>query len=193
MKRFLIAGSVLLLTIASCKHKKKIVDEEEIAPFFPVLSFLQSQVAHIDTSLYSIRKIIITDSIHSDTTWIKREEVKALAKDFLDLPDLTAKKIAAAYTQKRLYDAGLNRVILSYTPANPETEEVQLQEVLMTPDAANGDKVNSIIIDRGINTKDSSVQKRMLWKVLDQSFQVTTITQKAGLPEIIYTLKVIWE
>ena len=35
--------------------------------FFPVLSFIQSQVADIDTSLYSIRKLVYVDSLRTDT------------------------------------------------------------------------------------------------------------------------------
>jgi hypothetical protein len=61
---------------------------------------------------------------------------------------------------------------------------------LIRPDPG-GDKITSIIINSVNNSKDSSVQKRMLWQV-DQSFQVITTRQLPGQPETISTIKVVW-
>ncbi len=174
---------VTALMIYSCKTKKK-------ENFFPVLSFIKSQIAHVDTSFYPIEKITWLDSTHADTAYVKREEFKSLAKDFLEIPDLSEKKLSRLYAEEKFYDEGLNRVILSYKPKNPDTASVQQQEVLITPDPS-GDKVKSIIINMNITNKDSSIQKRMLWKV-DQSFQVATIVQKSGQPETTSVMKVTW-
>lgn len=185
MKRSLILLSAILLLFPACKKKKK--DSES---FFPVLSFIKSQIAHVDTSLYSIKKIIYTDSVHTDTIYVPREEFRGLAKDFLGIPDLTEKKYKNRYREEKMFDETLNRVIITYKPENQDKEELQDQEILITPDPS-GDKVNSIIIDRIINNRDSFLQKRMLWQV-DQSFQVTTTMQKPGQPETITTMKVTW-
>ena len=184
---FLAAGVVILFLFA-CKQKKS---EDKNESFFPVLSFLQSQIADIDTSLYPIMKIVYIDSLHSDTSWVKREEFRGLANDFLAIPDIASKKYKKLYSEEKLFDETLNKVILSYKPVKPENAEIQKQEILITPDVAIGDKVNSIIIDQVVSNKDSSMQKKMLWRV-DQSFQVTTIRQKPGEPESISTLKVTW-
>ena len=85
----------------------------------------------------------------------------------------------------------MNRVILSYKPKDPDKEEIQKEEVLITPNIATGDKVNSIIIDRLVSNRDGFLQKKMLWQV-DKSFQVTTTTQKPGQPELTTTMKVTW-
>jgi len=185
MKRALILLSAILLLSAACKMKKK-----GAGNFFPVLSFIKSQIAHVDTSLYNITKIIYMDTIHADTTYVRREEFRGLAKDFLSIPDLTEKKYQDRYREEKMFDETLNRVILTYKPENQDKEELQDQEVLITPDLS-GDKVNSIIIDQVISNKDGFLQKRMLWQV-DQSFQVTTIAQKPGEPETITTMKVTW-
>jgi hypothetical protein len=187
-KTFFVSIVILLSVILSCKSKK---EEDKTESFFPVLSFIQSQVADIDTSLYAIKQIIIIDSIHSDTTWIKREEFRGLAKDFLSLPDISSKKFKKLYTEEKSFDESMNRATFYYRPINPDKVEIQNQQVVITPDIAAGDKVRSIIIDWEIGNKDSSVQKRMLWQV-DKSFQVTTIAQKPGQPETIHTMKVSW-
>ena len=180
--------SIALLLFISCKQKKETKPESE--RFFPVLSFIKSQVAQVDTSLYSIKKITYIDSIRSDTVYYPREQFRELAKDFLNIPDLADSKYEDRFIEKEDFDETLNRVIITCEPINPEKEEIQRQEVLIRPDPS-GDKVTSIIIDHVISNKDSSVQKRMLWQV-DKSFQVTTIRQLPGQPETISTIRVIW-
>ena len=181
---------VLLLLLSACDSNEENKDKKE-EPYFPVLSYIKSQVGSVDTSLFTIRKITILDSLHSDTAYVKREDFRGLAKDFLDIPDLAEKKMRKRFKEENMFDQTINRAVISYTPIDPEKEEIQKQQVLITPNAAIGDKVNSIIIERSINNKDSSVQKNMIWQV-DQSFQVTTVSQKPGQPEVISTMKVTW-
>ena len=190
MKKNVCLFSALLLILFACKQKNSNSDQHQKESFFPVLSFIKSQVAHVDTSLYPIKKIVFTDSTHSDTIFVPREEFRNLAKDFLESPDLTDKKYKSRYTEEKLFDETLNRVIISYKPQNPDKEELQKQEVLIAP-GPSGDKVNSIIIDRIIINKDSFLQKTMLWQV-DKSFQVTTTAQKSSQPETITIMKVSW-
>jgi hypothetical protein len=180
--------AAILLSCLACKSKKK--EEPGKEKFFPVLSFIKSQVAHVDSSLYSIRKIIYVDSTRNDTIYFKREQFHDLAADFLSLPDLSSSKYEDRFKEEKQFDETLNRVIITYQPLEPGKEEIQRQEVLIQP-GPSGDKVTSIIIDYFINNKDSSVQKRMLWQV-DKSFQVATMRQLPGQPETNSTLRVIW-
>lgn len=182
LKSFL-AILVLLLAV-SCKEK----DDRE--KFFPVLSFIQGQVADIDTSLYSIRKLVYVDSLRTDTLFIHRENFREEAKDFLSIPDISAAKYRDKYIEDKRFDELMNRVIITYTPLNPEKEEIQRQEVVIKQDPG-GDKVTNFIINSVVNTKDSAVLKRLLWKV-GESFQVTIIKQLAGQAETTSTRKVIW-
>ena len=183
MKKIL-AGSILLLLLA-CSNKKK-----EKEGFFPVLSYIKSQVAQVDTSLYPIIMITWQDSVHTDTTYVKREEFRDLAIDFLDIPDLTEKKYQSLYTEEKFFDQGLNRVVFTCKPKKTDTAMIQQQETQIAPDPS-GDKVKSFFIDLIVPNKDSSVEKKMLWKV-DESFQVATIVQKPGQPEITRIIKVAW-
>ena len=176
----------IILSIISCGGKTK----EDKEPFFPVLSYIKSQVADIDTSLYSIRKLTVIDNLKTDTIYLHRENFRDEAKDFLAIPDISSPSYRKRYTEEKLFDETLNRVLLTYTPLNPDKEEIQRQEVLIKPDPS-GDKVTNIIINSVINTRDSSVQKNLLWKV-GESFQATITKQLAGQPEKISIVKVIW-
>jgi hypothetical protein len=174
------------LFIAACKQKEKNNEEK----FFPVLSFIQSQVADIDTSLYFIRKLVYIDSLRTDTIYIPREQFRAEAKDFLSIPDLASSKYTDRYTEDRQIDETINRVLLTYLPLKPEKEEIQRQEVLIKQGPPR-DMVTNIIINRVIDTRDSLVQKKLLWNV-DRNFQVVTTKQLKGQPETTSTVEVIW-
>jgi hypothetical protein len=187
MKNCLLLIIVPCLFLA-CGHKKKGEDKN----FISVVSLIKEQVAQVDTSLYSIRKLVYTDSLHVDTTYIRREDFKIAAKDFLDIPDLSESSVAERYKEEPArYDEQMNRVIITYLPINPEKEEIKSQELLATPVPGENSKVNDIIITREISNRDSFLQKKMLWQ-MDKSFQVITRSQKPGKPEVITTTKVTW-
>lgn len=177
-----------LILISSCKSKEIQNDKQ----FISVLSLIKKDVAHVDSSLYSIIKVEYTDSLNQDTSYIPREQFAAISKDFLETPDLSDKKVAKRWVESpAMIDQMLNRVIITYTPVNPDREEFKKQEILATPVPGADAKINNIIIVREISNKDSFLQKKMLWQV-NKSFQVVTISQKPGKPEIIKTTRVTW-
>lgn len=178
----------VLLVCISCKHKKKEKPANE--QFLPVLSFIKSQVAQVDTSLFSVRKVVFVDSTKSDTFYYKRDQFRELASDFLNLPDISSTDYENKFKEESQFDETLNRVILTYLPVKPENEVIQRIQVLIHPDTPE-DRITSIFIDYSINSRDSSVQKKMLWQV-DKSFQVATIRQIPGQAETTSTYKVIW-
>jgi|GEM_PF-194495 len=186
-KPIILIVSVILF---ACKGKKEKNDQEADVKLFPVVSFINSQVAHVDTSLYSIIGIRVTEEGPSDTVYHRREEFRELAKDFTELPDLTDSDYEDRYTKETIYDESMGRLIITMLPVEPAKEEIQRQEVVIRPDPS-GDKVTSIIIDWVRNNRDSAIQKRMLWQV-DESFQVTTIRQLIAQPETTSTYRVIW-
>ena len=186
MKKYLLLfGSILLLAV-SCKSKKAAENES----FFPVLSFLKSQVAHIDTTIYPLMKIVTVDSV-SDTSYIKREEFNTYANDFLSIPDISSDKLKNEYTESKMFEETLKRAIIDYTPKNNSTAEIRREEVMIAPGSETSNEVQSIIIDRVINKGDSTVQKKMLWQV-NKRFQIVTIVQKPAQPDKISTTQIIW-
>jgi hypothetical protein len=181
---FFVLHSILF--IFSCKPKEKKKEEG----FFPVLSFIKSEVAHVDTSLFQITKLVSVDSTW-DTTYIKREEFRTYAGDFLNLPDLTDKAYADKYEESKFFDATLNRAVITYTPKD-KSSELQREEVTIAPGEGEADKVKNIIIDKLVVTKDSSITKRMLWNV-GESFQVTSIIQQPGHEDVTQTIRLLWQ
>lgn len=182
--RLIILPIFCLLTVCSCNQKNK----TKSGKFFPAISFIKSQVAHVDSSFYSIRKIVILDG-KTDTSFVSREEFRDLAIEFLKLPDIGEKNLNKSYKEEKMFDQGLNRVVFTYT-ALKEGLEIQKIDVVIIPDSG-GDKVSNIIISSSITANAAVINKNLLWQV-DKSFQVVKIIQEENKPEKIIITKVVW-
>ena len=176
----------LLGFLFSCSDKK-----EKENSFFPVLSFINSQVAHVDTSVYSIIKVVSRNGNH-DTQYIRREDFRKEASDFLNLPDISKGDEAEAYNESQVFVQDLNLVSLSYTPKEiDEDTEIRRQEVMITPGAAESDNVKTIFIDRWKEYDDSTVQKVMTWEV-GQGFEIKKRVRKNGGTDQLERTTVKW-
>jgi hypothetical protein len=189
MKKPLFPLLIGTLFLISCKNKKTAGTEEPSTAYFPVLSYIKSQVAHVDTSMYRIIKVVEKDSTTRDTIYLKREEFKQAAKDFLSIPDISSDDLKDEYTESKIYDPDLESAVLNYMPKEPD-KEITRQEVMIKP-STDGDKVQSIFISRVTNTEDSTVQKILFWEV-DKKFKIVTLVQKSNTPEKKTTEEVIW-
>jgi len=177
-----IASLCLVYFYCSCKQKKNDV--------FPAIDFIKAQVANVDTSVYSIIKVVpLTDSTY-DTTHVRREDFRLLAKDFLETPDIS-KKFGGKYTEERMMNNELGLAVFIATPKD-DKREVRRQEVRILPEAdAPNDKVKSIYLEKFEDNNDSSVMKRMTWYT-DRKFQIVTIVQKKDGKEKTSVAEVIW-
>jgi hypothetical protein len=181
-------GFLLAFFCIACKSKKKnaAIDNSK---FFPVVSFLQSQVKGMDTSLQSITKIEMVNG-KADTTVIPREDFRNYAKDFLEIPDITQKKWKGDYTESTDYDESMERAVLIYTATDPELE-LRQQHVTILPTFGGNDEVKTIFLHKITNDDESTVEKKMYWEV-NNYFTITTITQKENAPEQVRKLQVFW-
>ena len=184
MNKYLAAITCMLILWA-CKNKKKNENEK----FFSTVSYIQSQVKHVDTSLFKIVRIETVNGI-SDTSYIKRENFRDVAKDFLTIPDIASDKWSDNYDESNTYDEMLKNAVLTYT-SKEKDNEIQREVVMIDPDDAGNSTVRTIIIDKIENGKDSTIEKNMIWHV-DRRFQVITKIHKPDKAELIKTLQVSW-
>lgn len=180
------ATILLLLVLTACQSTPA-------KKYISIPSLIQEQVAHVDTSLYSITKYVYqgTDTLPSDTIYIPREEFKKAAAEFLAILDLSIPSNARRFKEENRYDPLLEVVFLTYTPIDPNQEDWQKEEVLVKPDPATGDKVTTILASKVQNNRNGLLQVEFLW-LFDRSFQVTQTTQAPGKEPVITTYKVIW-
>ncbi|HUQ96295.1 MAG TPA: hypothetical protein VM010_01430 [Chitinophagaceae bacterium] len=189
MNKGFLLPVLLLFFGAACKNKVK--EGGDASGYFPVLSYLQSQVRQVDTSVYSITKITKQDGF-KDTAYIRREDFRKEAADFLSVPDLASAKWRDNYSETKLYDEDLKKVIITYEPKDRAAlPEITRQDVLIEPDAGSGDQVQTIYIETTLSNDDSTIQKKMTWNVAT-NFQVIKIISKKNRPEVVQTTDVSW-
>ena len=178
--------SILIFVLIACKGGS---DKN----YLSIPSLIEEQVAHVDTSLYSITKYVYkgTDTIPTDTFYIRREDFRNEAFAFLQMPDLSLSRFSKRFNEESRYDDMLKRVILTYTPKNVKEEEWQKLEVMIAPEPATGDKVTTILANKIKNDRKGLLQEDLLW-IMDKSFQVTRIAQLPGEESVTTTYKVIW-
>jgi hypothetical protein len=170
-----------------CKNKKK--EKVDNSNYFPVLSFLQSEVKKIDTSLFSIIKVVTQNGV-SDTTPLPRDSVRGLAGEFLSIPDLRSEK-GKSYKEVTAYDTTTQLVSMTYSS---EEGDVPKQQVFIVKSGLNFDDiVKTIYIEKEISNGDGLVQKRLIWDPVEHYFQIRTITPQKNGAEKVSDLKVIWE
>lgn len=191
MKNLFIVFLAAAAVLASCKNKKK--DPAGEKKYISVRSVIEEQIKHVDTSLYSIIKVTGTDSLSMDTVFVKREDFRQLAEEFMNITDLSDPENAKRFKEESTFDTLIRRVIITYTPIKPEAEELQKLQFLISQeiDKKGNNKIKTIIIDKARKDRNESVVKQLLWR-LDKSFLITTTTQKPGEPEKISLTRVIW-
>ena len=189
MNRTVLLLVLFMLSVAACKNKKS--ETGDASGFFSVVSYLQSQARHIDTSLYSITQVRSMQGAR-DTAYLRREDFKAAAQDFLSLPDIASKEFREKYTETKLYDEVLKKVVLSYQPKDrKDVEQITREDVIIEPGDEKGDQVQTIYIETVVNNDDSTVQKKMTWNV-NKNFQVIKLVDKKDQPEAVLTTDVTW-
>jgi hypothetical protein len=190
MKRTGFVALLLLFFFAHCGPKKSAQAGADTVPF-PVVSYLQSQVRHVDTSLYSIVKIRKANGV-TDTAYLRREDFKTAAVDFLSLPDISSEEWRGKYAETKLYDEDLKKVVITYEPKDKkEDNRITRQDVIIEPGSGAGDQVQTIYIETVLNNKDSAVQKKMTWNV-NRSFQVIKLINRKNQPEAVETMDITW-
>jgi hypothetical protein len=186
MKNYLIILALIAILIAACKGKKESNQESPIS----VLSIIKGQLNRLDTSLYGITKYETSGNI-TDTTFLKREEIRNFAAPFLSLPEIADKKYYENYNEDRLIDAQQKTLNITSTAKN-ENAEIQKQIIVIAlADISNG-KVQSIFIDRYVPSKDSTIEQKLFWEI-DKYFSIGSIIEKENQPDQTLFTKVVWE
>jgi hypothetical protein len=183
-----LAFALILWTVFNGCKEKDTNDTE--AEYFPASAYIKSQVAHIDTSLFSIIKIVQRDTV-ADTTYLKREDFKKEAADFLALPDLASKKLKDDYEETKQFDEALQKITFMYVPKDNSRQEIQKEVIIVKPDP-NIDKVETIFIDWMQEIDDGTMQKIMTWEA-NKLFRTITIIQKKGQPDKTERVEVRWQ
>ena len=185
MKNYLTVLALIAILFTSCKGKKEVNQDPPIS----ALSIIKGQLNHLDSSLYETTKYEITDNI-TDTTYLRREEIRNFAAPFLSLPEIADKNYYKNYTEEKVIDAEQETLNITSTAKN-ENAEIQKQIIVIAlADVSNG-KVQSIFIERNLPSKDSTIEQKLFWEI-DQYFSIHNTIEKENQSEKTHFTKVAW-
>jgi hypothetical protein len=188
MKDYIILSVFAIILIAGCKQKKEEKKEKAIS----AISIIKGQLKQLDTSLFAFTKYETVNN-KIDTTYLKREEAVKFAEPFLSLPEIVNSSYTDKYNEEKLIDAQQQTLNITATPtAKNDNAEIQKQILIIDLTDASSARVQSIFIDRYINSGDSTIEQKLFWEI-DKSFSISSIIEKENQPDKTHFIKIAWQ
>lgn len=129
----------------------------------------------------------------TDTTYLKREEIRKLAEPFLLLPEIADKNYNKKYNEEKIMDAE-GQTLSIITTAKDENQDAEIQRqmiIIGLADISNGN-VKSIFIDSSKKSGDSIIEHKLFWEI-DKSFSIQRAIIKETEPEKANYIMVAWQ
>ncbi len=155
--------------------------------FFPVTDYLEGEVYNIKKSGVNPLKYTTIDG-HTDSVWIKIEEVDSVVAEFLQ-PDIDTTNLIALFSGKSFLDQSLGAATFTYDAVVPLPDSMKLKhwDVYIDP------KTNKVTRVFMIKEPAKNKTLQLTW-LSGQSCKITTIgTDANGVMKVEKEEKLIWD
>lgn len=172
---------------SSSEIKKEETESEKKQSFFPVTSYIRGQVYEIRTTgINPLRYITINN--HTDSSWLKIEELEEAVKEFLD-PVIDSTNLAGLFTEKNFLDQTIAAYTFTYEPTGklPDTMKLKRWDVHID---AETDKVKRIYMVKEISP---SKTLQLTWQGGKYCKIVSIITDSKGASSVEREEKITWD
>jgi hypothetical protein len=184
LKSLLLACMVLQLVSCSGNKEKKF--EQKDKSFYPIGSFIRSELALVDSLPIAVFKYTIKDQ-KTDTQLLEKPAFRKIAETFLT-PDITVDPMKKKYKETVFMDETINTVTFSYVTEDTSAE-IQKIDVFINPET---DKVKNIYVEKIIRGRDSIITQKMIW-IAGKHFQVSTMVTHKDKAEETLQEKFSWD
>jgi hypothetical protein len=191
--KIIISIFVCSLFLCSCADHGKPAeqlsakDTLEKQKFFPVTDYLEGEVYNIKKSGVNPLKYTTVNG-HTDSVWIKIEELDSVVTEFLH-PKIDSANLVTLFSEKSFLDQSLNAVTFTYDAAVvlPDSMKLKHWDVYIDPKTS---KVKRIYLVKEI---DKTKTLQLTW-VNGQWCKITTIgTDVNGVMKVEKEEKLIWD
>jgi hypothetical protein len=162
-------------------------DTLEKQTFFPVTDYLEGEVYNIKKSGVNPLKYTTVNG-HTDSVWIKIEELDSVVAEFLH-PKIDSANLVTLFSGKSFMDQSVNAVTFTYDAAVvlPDSMKLKHWDVYVDPKTS---KVKRIYMVKEI---DKTKTLQLTW-VNGQWCKITTIgTDANGVMKVEKEEKLIWD
>lgn len=171
-----------LMMAAGCKSKKN-----ETLDYIDVTAYMKGQLKYIDTVPFAFLKVVLKDSISTDSQYITKEQVNQIVKEFL-VKDLEKGRFEKKFKESSFADATIHSITLNYESTDKDCP-VSRVDVYVDPEK---ERISQVYFVRSKENSDSSFAQQLLWKHNKSFLLITSVTKKSE-PEKTITEKIIWD
>ncbi|MGB4845220.1 MAG: hypothetical protein WBP16_12205 [Ferruginibacter sp.] len=191
--KILLNFLAVVLVLSACNNpaadEKNNVANTEAAEqkFFPVTSFLKGEIFEIKKSGINPLKYTTVNN-HTDSVWLKIEDIDNTVKEFLT-PEIDSANLITLFTEKSFLDQSINAITLTYDANGPLPDSMKLKhwDIYIDPETQ---KIKRIYMVKEISR---STTLQLTW-VSRQWCKITTIvTDKAGVSSVDKEEKLNWD
>jgi hypothetical protein len=157
--------------------------------FFPVTSFLEGQMAELD-SLQITFLHIITVKEKTDSVWERRENIRPLLKPFL-AEKIDTGNLTSLFKVTKFNDQTINAITFTYEPVKPLPDSVSLRhwDLYINPETG---KVSKVYILREVNEAGKKYTQQLTWQT-GKWAKINTLSDNVnGITEVVKEDKVVW-
>lgn len=176
----------LIIMLASCSGNKEKKFEQQDKSFYPIGSFIRTELNMVDSLPIAVFKYTTRDQ-KADTQLITKPDFRKVAESFLT-PDITVDPLKKKYKETVFMDATINTVTFSYV-TDDASAEIRKIDVFINPET---DKVKNIYVEKMIRGGDSSITQKMIW-IAGKHFQVSTLVTHKDKAEESLQEKYSWD
>lgn len=193
-KFFPLSLLVLLVIFNACRTQEKPMKVEEkmsdttksdTTNIFPVTSFLKGQLNMLDTLPVTPLKII-SENGKTDSSWMKRPDIRKNAFSFLT-PVIDSATMFPLFSEKSFFDQTINAYTFSYDPKVKLPDSINLThwDVYMNPQTNSIQRIYMVK-----QNDDTTIQ--LTWFV-NKWYSIRTIIPQAKSEAKIKEEKMIWD
>ncbi|HTC00521.1 MAG TPA: hypothetical protein VK705_07545 [Ferruginibacter sp.] len=164
--------------------------EEKPTTFFPVTSFLKSQLIALDSVPFTpLVYTIVNDK--TDSLWLKKEQLKTFLAPFFSV-DIDTTNLIKYFKETKFNDQTLNAITLMYEPLGqlPDTLQLRSWNVYIDPTSGN---VRSIYIEKEFKENGESYIQQLIWTTDKSAKIITILNQPNGNTKLLKEQKIIWD
>ena len=182
---------ILFFACSSDKKKSEMVQENPGTTvsndFFPVTSFIKGQIVEMRTSGLNPLKIT-TIGNHSDSVWLKVEELENAFAEFLS-PTIDSIGMWQFFKENKFLDQTLNSYTFTYEPINelPDSLKIRRWDVYINP---KNHSVKRIYIEK-LDSVNNQLQ--LTWQTNEWCKIVTLSADKSGNQALAKEVLIKWK
>ncbi|MGN6193708.1 MAG: hypothetical protein ACTHOB_02145 [Ginsengibacter sp.] len=189
-KFFSVSLLVFIVIFSSCRTEQKpdavaAQKTSDTTNIFAVTSFLKGQLNSLDTLPVTPLRVI-SENGKTDSTWLKRADIRRNATPFLT-PVIDSANMTSLFSEKSFLDQTINAYTFSYDAKVKLPDSIRLThwDVYMNP------QTNNIL--RIYMVKENGDTTTQLTWLINKSYSIRTIISEPGNEAKIKEEKMIWD